>query len=796
MKALYRALLSVISIAVLLLLRGDKVLSCSPELPYDAERAVLFRPELSGETSLAAWYYNHRYVGQFYSDLNAEDSKKNCEEWGEVIGSNVSEGDVYIVQYQVEPDDFLYAFQYDDWNAYADNAFIAWLRKPQNEEFLKYMVFAKQVEFDQLYNTDPWGENIHAAGYQHLYASDALDRCDSTSVGFLKERYTFQALKIASTDIDSLAQDVKEKVVQYYDRFIAGNETIIAAWAYLYRGKLEEDENKRGAFFLQAFDKSEEKKGYVCQFLTHEVLDRLAATTTDAHALSVIHAIKTMKNPGPALDGIRKVYSYDKSSRYLPLLIAREVNKLEDWLLSPEILNFSGDWYKEKNVAKDKAYLRELNAFLANIQTRRNGLNELVNLARIHLYHMDHDFVSAKPLLETKFKSPGRFYKYQLEIEKTISLIYTSDLTTPKVQEQLHRHFVRLANNAPQNENDKAYDEYWYDDDYDKTEVSQLYMVLANQFRAKGKIALASLAFTKADLYTGNYHGFRDTKLEDCYWRISYLDKYGSAADIDTLLAFKHKEHKTGFEESLVPELWASDQMYLDLKGTILLRQKKYREALTVMNTIDDSFWVSTYDFRYYLPQRYIGSVGTLIPGPQDSVKRYSLPGKKFILQDIVALLDEESKAVTPRQKAKIWFTLGNAYYNISYPGKAWMMFSYGKSSREDFHYGDDWAFYSFFPNSTRYRQRYYLCADAIEMYSKALASAGEDKELAARCLLMLAVCERNASEFKSVFSGNRDIPPRNKYLDRFLKKYSATEVFGYAESECPDVVEYLSHYN
>ncbi len=50
------------------------------------------------------------------------------------------------------------------------------------------------------------------------------------------------------------------------------------------------------------------------------------------------------------------------------------------------------------------------------------------------------------------------------------------------------------------------------------------------------------------------------------------------------------------------------------------------------------------------------------------------------------------------------------------------MMFSYGKSSRENYNDDDrnyNWAFFNFYPNNLKYTDYYYCCSDAIATYKK-----------------------------------------------------------------------------
>ncbi len=108
--------------------------------------------------------------------------------------------------------------------------------------------------------------------------------------------------------------------------------------------------------------------------------------------------------------------------------------------------------------------------------------------------------------------------------------------------------------------------------------LSELFILLSHCFEKKGNTVIAGLLYNKANITINRYDGgYRDSVF---YRNIAYFDRAANPADIDTLLALKHKKNKTPFEQILSPRLWGSDDQYNDLKGTILFASTNTRKHL------------------------------------------------------------------------------------------------------------------------------------------------------------------------------------------------------------------------
>ncbi|MBP1652019.1 MAG: hypothetical protein H6Q26_2176, partial [Bacteroidetes bacterium] len=196
MKTSYKRLLQIISILLLLFLPWMRTWSCGPDYFSDDYRFVLFQPELSRAPGLSDLRYNIHMSVLKDSDPQKKDYQRNCREWQQQVGGTIP--DIYNIQYGMEPDEFLYAYRHAKWDHIKDNSFLHALLQPANKPMLDYMAFAKQVEFNQFGEYDPWQTGNDNGGQEQTKVLLRLGKLAfaKTTNPFLKERYAFQLVKL------------------------------------------------------------------------------------------------------------------------------------------------------------------------------------------------------------------------------------------------------------------------------------------------------------------------------------------------------------------------------------------------------------------------------------------------------------------------------------------------------------------------------------------------------------------------------------------------------------------------
>ncbi|WP_089812309.1 hypothetical protein [Chitinophaga sp. YR627] len=831
MKKLLKRLLLAVSVAALLFVPYLDTQSCGPELPDEAYRFALFQPDLSGKNDLAPLYYSIPFVSYFDSDPRKKDYWTNCNEWQQITGKTVSLKDIYTVQYDVSPDDFLYAYKHKQWQQLKDNSFVKWLCQPAQKDVLDYMALAKQIEFSQQGEMDPWNEKaggVNTDSILHVIRQ----KTGKATMPFLKDRYAFQLVKMYYYNADSV---LRPQLTDYYDAHLKNHKTVVADWALLYYALTQPDKNERTRYLLETFERSESKKGFVFGYLSRQELKDLAATRPGPHISALISLMQGLKQTGRALDNLKQLYELEPDNEFLPMLVCREVNKLEDWIYSPTVLGFNPQislntfyaeqeaahqndperdnkpdtsyvYYANRNLLSDREYLRTLRDFLISIQQKKTPHRDMLRLAIAHLYNMDGQYATAATYTTGIKNLKDNTFRRQAIVEDLLSSFYSKDLNSGQVKQYLYEQFQALekVGTIMRGEQLTYANEDW---GQNRDLRSALYLLLGQRYRALGDHLTAGLLLQQAKTEINEYTGYIGDTARVSYSRIAYFDKYATPADLDKVIALKHKANKTPFEKMISPSIWAPDDFYRDAKATLQIRQHQFKEAAATLNKIADDFWEANYEYSTYLTRTYIGSPGSLMPN-EPTQKRYPLASKKAIVKDIVLLEDSLAKATDNSAKARFYYALGNAYFNISYHGRCWMLSSYGKSgnepnSQEDSDY--QWAYFSFYPNKAIFKSDYYRCNHAMEMYEKARQFSGIQKELHAKVLLMMTVCDQARYGFfieetrygstNGISNYKKEVLPYSyPYLAVLKERYADTETFADARTFCPDVEEYLKH--
>lgn len=243
---------------------------------------------------------------------------------------------------------------------------------------------------------------------------------------------------------------------------------------------------------------------------------------------------------------------------------------------------------------------------------------------------------------------------------------------------------------------------------------------------------------------------------------------------LDNLIAFFDKPKKTAFEELLISTYKYTKSDLLAIKGTVLINQHRFKEAVDIFNKIGYSGYLLADPFVIHINDCHDCDI-------RDSNKT-SYTQLSFAKR----MLELDSLASHNKKKAdKYYFLMANGFYNISYFGNCWN----ASSNSRDFYYDQmyneykDWEFYD--------------CSKAQEYYEKA-RQLNKDKEFAAKCCFMASKCEQNSfynNLYKMRFKKDGDyLKEKLKYREYFgllKEKYSNTQFFKEALKEC----KYFNHF-
>ncbi|WP_264537147.1 hypothetical protein [Flavobacterium sp. N1736] len=757
--------------SLLLVLSFHISFACGWSVSPETSRLALFKAQREGFFKLTPFYYSADY---YYSTNTVSDVDKelNCLEWKKKISSQINTKDVYTILYKIDSEQFENAYESKTLKkAFEKNTFIEALLLPKNKAFLNYILFAKKIEYNN--NVDVKWESWGKVGYNnHDHQPADLENFEkkikTAKDAFLKQRYAFLILRYSF-----YAQD-KSEVIRLYDTYFAQNKnTILEPWALYYKALCIEDFPLQNYLLSKVFAACEEKSFAVLQHYNWKLTAETLALAQNDEERSVILSIESLRNPAPDLKTIKEVYELSPNSLYLSFLIGREINKLEDWIFTPQYSNngspsvvFEGtDWYgdyakaKEENFTKDILYLRELKYFLIAVREQTSGeQKDYITAAIAQLCFMDDEIDLGKKYTNMISDKANASIQMQKNIQLALVSLKQDDLKSEKVQNQLFKYFDSVENLV---ETDYGLFKNLY----------SLYRIASADFYKKGDRVTAGLLFMKSDLKNeGEYSAYNNPYF---YSYIGYFERTATIEDVDKLIALQQKGDKTPFEKYICSGTIAPDiNYYKDLKGTIAFRNNNLELAYETFSSMPKDFWEKNYAFTDYLNENPF--TPKILQKQEERKFDY-----RFNKAEFLAKLIQLKKQNTASGNLQ----LANAYFNVSYLGNSWMMVAYDWTSGEsyiDYVYGDNTE------NEKTYQNgNYYNLTMAKFYYEKALKMSKNSNE---KALASLMIFECNYyNHYANIVSAEEEEKnpfKAGKELINFYSLYKTTPTF--KKYNCP----------
>ncbi|MCB9081505.1 MAG: hypothetical protein H6555_07330 [Lewinellaceae bacterium] len=803
--------------------------SCGVDFDPDAYRMAFFNPLAGATAPQVPFFYSYSQLNSEAADQQQQDYQRNCQEWAQQMGSGVKLADIMAVVYQGTPAQFLGAYQEKElMAAYPGNTFVAALLRPENKKLLDYLHLAFRAEFAHFASDDPWGldESVtdRNRSLREIVAA-ARKQLKATSNAFLRQRLTYQIL------LQQRYLGGYREVIDLYEANFAkgpGAQSMLGPWAtfhaaYAYRQI--GDRIKAGYLLSRAFSGSESKKIRSYFDFDAKSVERILRLANSPAEKAVIITLGALHNPGRSLTNLTEIARLDPACPFMPLLVGREINKLEDWLLTPAVTFFppalggqpwsedENTWqpreeasvdpnaqYQVRNQIKDQQYLHDVIRFLEENQQRFPAAQaDFYRLALAHLYGIDGQERKARNQLAMISAAAPPVLQVQSKLEEVVLLSRGGNLTSEATKLDLAEALLYLQKHADLlAENWRIY--------------PKLLLYLARQFQVQGDIISAGLLYNRALLIPTN------ANLASGYYRsIAFFDRYASREVVDALLSLHQRKDKTPFEQVLTAPLTAPEkespsgyswdeyqdfwqeeleptyplpatEKLLDLKGTIAFRENDLTGAAAAFNALPKNYWQETYAFGDHLQYDPFADAnhwpwqGTLLPADKQEIVRQAIGVQQQI--------------VSGNNNAQAHYLLGNLYFNSSYWGNSWMLFSYGRSSQElSFYSAYGVENFHFGPNDRRYSNVYYGLERAMAQYQQVLRNS-PPAELAAKAMHMLAYCDElryRADTKPAIRDWDAKIPPYfSPFYQEWQQKYRQTQTYATRLRECPLLEDYI----
>jgi hypothetical protein len=725
-------------------------------------RVALFYPDLHPGRDIGYFYYSIDFLNLDYGDENNDvitikpEDDAYTQEWFAYCKGQISHQSIYNFLYSSEPEAFISQTKKP---SSIKNEFVRYLLSQKDKEAYDYLVYAKKYEHLNL-TGDPWEDYAWDTKDKDAMAvllKEGLMHYPSLKSNFIKFRYGFQFVRAAR-----YCQQF-DQVISFYDQYIKNNpeKSVLRyramghkATALYFKGRVAESdflfsrEFVDGEYILRAF-----------QGFSGDSIEQTLKFAKSRKEIAGIYMLQAFRNPGRCLHALKRIYQLNPTSEKLEALVVREVNKLEDWILTPKYSGYESgiSEYIKLNRKSDIEYAKRVLDFVRQVaEDGKIKSNAFWNLCAAHLSIMDEDYYLANLFLSKinrkSLHSPGM--KFQFQVSKLLLLIHN----TPSYDAEFEKQFVKNIHQIQTFEKTiKNFDRFF----------SNLMLAMFDHYRSKQKTAYAALFHSKviseirsADEYPGTY--------------FTYLDEHATPQDMDTLTRLLNKKKTSAFEKFLIANVEQDKNRLLDLYGTLYLRQDSLEQALKIFSAVPNSFWNDADNpyVRYlnanpfYTNQAYESQH---VKSPADTI-RFTKP------QLVSKIIDLKNKVAVSSDPAYTNYLLGNAYYNMTFYGNSWLMTAFYWSSRDV----DE-------PIVNTQNNFYLGCNRAKYYYEKGMKT--RNKPLAALNCRMASICEMNNMLYRS----RKYDAKKNKYLLRLNTKYNA--YYETLVTECTTSDAFLEQY-
>lgn len=360
MKTLKKLLLYFVSITSFCLAGAAIIMACSGEPdPYDYYTSF-FHADVQGKKDYGAFYFTDYHFT--YGDQEpASEAAINSAEWAKYLGGKVTPADVEKVMYRLDTagkENVRHLFDPAQMlaDSLANNSFLLSLQDAEHEAARKYYQFALEAELLGQSSYNYWEPApLDTTGLKDE-ANKALLLATGESDSFLKMRYYYQAQKLNHyADNYAVAKNI-------YEQNIAKSATKnhVKGWAMALLAGEERrlgDTIKAAYLFSKVFADYPERRLQAYRnyhYIEPPFEEVLKLANTPAEKAN-LYAIKGFANPETETADLEQVYSNAPSSPLVGVLLVREVNKLEQYYLTPALNNNNDQFYSNTaSVSKEK----------------------------------------------------------------------------------------------------------------------------------------------------------------------------------------------------------------------------------------------------------------------------------------------------------------------------------------------------------------------------------------------------------------------------------------------------------
>ena len=789
-----------------------------------------------------------RYFGGQISDRSLHDFI--YKSYGNMIDSlllTIEQGNVPTAKDIIDPPTH-------KWNS-PDTAYFAeairLISKRRDIPFLQYFSYALECN-GYARASDPWKnktEQEEVKPSKQDLIDKGMELYHASTSNFLKLRYGYQVVRLARY------AGQYEKAIQLYKTLIEPNPTQspIRYWALGHKAgaaRLAGQPALANYWFVHVFDSCEGQREISVRDLrlkSKQDWNDVYKLAANDHERATLWMLKGFKTQGLTFDYLREMYKLEPNSPHLVLAVLRELHRIESYLYQDmetrdyqvqtsgvfERRDYSADTvrfvqsnieedyhyyyshrFSERHIAPERSwdtiyyyhvdqnnnkrgeekepalirilsgreYVAEFRRFVLTAAKNHNVLEPaLWYMIAGYIDLMDEDYEVAAECLDEAQQSARGNYDLQHQIRLLDFLRQAK--SSGKIGSNLEQHISATL--------------VWFQEKQNKnghTRYDKVMAAIGRQYLQQNDVPKAILAFSAAN---------------DRVTRNLLLDMYATIEDLATLQKVVESGGEQDYEGNLVKAFRLKRTDLLDLRGTRLMRQGEFEEALTLFKQIPTSYWTATPDTNEYgwIPPNYgtfystmdtVRFTGMELPYQElytgtDSV-RLSVRGMReytrlSFAQIAVKLAKKAEQKGTPGSDSAA-FRLGTLLFNSSgwgYSGGIWQG-SLGTMMRYFYYRGTAYPFnvQGVAERMTKaeetFKQEYGIRNLAREYFRRTMENT-DNLELASHAAYMMDLCSKQPTSilYRPVTIKEQD---RTGY-QLLITKYRDTEFSKWVLSQC-----------
>ncbi|MEZ4937595.1 MAG: hypothetical protein R2799_08375 [Crocinitomicaceae bacterium] len=666
----------------------------------------MFHPQNFDFDGFTPFFYStYFYYANYQEDIEklqpeiAEDDMKNVLLWQQLTKKKIGVKTIYQALYQSD---------FDLTNA-SKNEFIQQLHREQKRDLLKYIAYVHKASLLNTYHSDPWEKNdesdvqLRSASIQEI--QQILEKENNP---FLKRRYAFLAMRLA------FYNSQHDLIEHLWKKYISQTEKdIVYYWAMYYWNVGTPDSQDRDNRFYEIFYHASGKRQVIrSNYLYGEAKIEGKEVTNPLYEKEFLF-YKSIRNTSRTLEEIKLLQKKYGNTMELDFLLLREVNKLEDWLVSPKIIldqpaiyNMDSCCYSEvANILypMDVQYAKEVLQFIKGNNPKNNYVWDL---SEGYLNYLLGNFGTSKVQIQRALKKYK--HKKKQKLLNQILILNRVALRDPS---------IRL--------NDFSMDEFDLQ--------NKFVLALAKQFEKNKQIVEAMVVYSWIESVLGyeeyyNWMVWKGERPINNYWGDffteykDYIDYISGPKEIERLIQLtkKHMDHPNF-------KILKRDLPFLyDLLGTKHLRRGHYKTAQINFKKAGTNYYNDDENpFNYYLSANpFYADINSYHRKTKGDTLSYT---KEQIMKKLLFHLEAVK---TSKKKSYHYNIIANCFFNMSYHGNSWMM-RRRAWSQEKFHNGMiDEKEYHQANLAKNYYYKAYLNSHQSDSSAYYLAMAGKCEDL------------------------------------------------------------------